>query len=368
MKKFKKGFLIILLMFSVILFSSCDISEILDMLNEFSTEESDEVLQSGNVEVHFIDVGQGDATFILSDYGNVLIDGGESQTEDFLVEYIKDLGVSKIDLVIATHPHSDHIGGLDKIIDSFIIESVYMPKVTHTTSTYEKLLKSILNKNLKATNPKAGSTLKMGEIEFHFLNPIQETYNNLNNYSIVTKMVFGDISFLFTGDAEKEVENDILNKGYDIKADVYKVSHHGSSTSSSEEFVRAVSPSVGIISCGKNNDYGHPHRETMALLKKMNLKIYRTDEMGSIVLATNGTELFLNNSEINLLSEASLDDDLSIEYVGKNGEGLIKGNINRKGDKIYHMPGGAYYNDTVAEMYFKTEKEAVENGFRKSSK
>lgn len=354
---FKKIFTLLIAI--VLLLSGCDI--------DFTT-----IPEDSNVTVHFIDVGQADATLIKSSFGNILIDGGENDTEDNLVSYIKSQNIETLDYVIATHPHSDHIGGLDKIIDTFEVKNVFMPKATHTTSTFKKLVTSIKNKQLKAKVPIPGENFSVGDVKFTILAPNSATYENLNNYSIVLKMEYGTTSFLFSADAEALSEKEILSKGFDISADVYKVGHHGSSTSSSENFVNAINPKIAVISSGKGNDYGHPHKETMKLLQDKNLIIYRTDKIGTVVLRTDGSEIFLEGSDnknlLDLPVEKKEKTELEIEYVDSNGEGLIKGNINSKNKKIYHIPGGSYYSQTKPEVLFKTEKEAIQNGFTKASK
>lgn len=345
-----------LLVITILLLSGCDI--------DFSSN-----LDDSNVTVHFIDVGQADATLIKSNFGNILIDGGESDTENDLISYIKAQNVDTLDYVIATHPHSDHIGGLDKVIDTFEVKNVIMPKVTTTTTTFKKLVTSIKNKQLKAITPVPYESFSLGNIKFTILAPNNATYENLNDYSVVLKMEYVNTSFIFSGDAETLSEKEILNKGFDISADVYKVGHHGSSTSSSEKFVNAINPKIAVISVGKDNSYGHPHKEILTLLRNKNLVVYRTDEMGNIVLNTDGNKIVLEGSDLkDLLNLPVEKSPLEVEYVDENGEGLIKGNINSKSQKIYHMPGGAYYTQTNPEILFKTEKEALENGFTKASK
>ncbi len=203
----------------------------------------------------------------------MLIDAGDNQYEQTVVNYLKQNKVSKLDYVIGTHPHADHIGGLDAIINAFDIEKVIMPKVTHTSKTFEDVIVAIKNKGLKITTPHTGDTYTLGDAKFTIVAPNSSSYDNLNNYSVVLNLKHGSNSFLFTGDAENISENEILNKNYDIKADVLKVGHHGSNSSTSTEFLKAVNPKYAVIQVGENNKYGHPHAEVIDRLQQHNIEI-----------------------------------------------------------------------------------------------
>lgn len=251
----------------------------------------------GTVSVYYLDVGQGDSELIRLPTGeNILIDTGLSSGADKLASYLKQLGVSRIDYLIGTHPHADHIGGMTRVIQEFDIGKVYLPKVADsqvpTTRTYESMLDAADTKGLRFTQAKGGMTvLQQEDVQLQFLAPLGETYDDLNNYSIVVKLTFGKRSFLFTGDAEQESEQQMVAQEHsDLHCDVLKVGHHGSS-SSTESFLQAVSPKYAIISCGKNNDYGHPHKETLSRLQKIGAQIYRTDEQGTILIRSDGNSL-----------------------------------------------------------------------------
>ena len=212
---------------------------------------------------------------------------------DRLTAYLKELGVDKIDILIATHPHADHIGGMEKVIQHFEIGEIYMPKVADdqvpTTATYTKLLEAIQAKGMKINQAKAGTTIFSNDnATLEILAPNNSEYKDLNNYSIVTKLTYGNNRFLFTGDAEKESENEMLSKGYDLSCDILKLGHHGSSTSTTNKFLTAASPAVAIVSCGKDNDYGHPHKEIMNKLNNNHITVYRTDSDGTILAQTDG--------------------------------------------------------------------------------
>ncbi len=247
------------------------------------------VQTSGNIaSVHFIDVGQGDSTLIQSGGQNMLIDCGEYEYVDKVIDYLNSHGVKKLDYIVATHPHSDHMGGMATIIREFPVGNFVMPKATNNTTSFEKMLESLKEKGIKAHSPVVGETFHMGEAQFDVLAPNSTEYENLNNFSVVLKMTYGNHRFLFTGDAEKLSENEMLDDGLDLKADFLKVGHHGSNTSSSAKFLDAVAPHIAIISLGLNNDYGHPHEEVVKRLEERNIQIMRTDRLGDIAIETDG--------------------------------------------------------------------------------
>ena len=259
---------------------------------------------NSELKVHFIDVGQADSILIQqSDGSAMLIDAGNNADADLVVNYLKDQGIDKLDYVIGTHPHEDHIGGLDAVINTFNIGKVIMPKVSHNTKTFEDVLTAIKNKNLKVTSPVPGQSYKLGDAIFTILAPNSDSYDSLNNHSVVIKLDFGETSFLFTGDAEKESENEMLAKDYNLKADVLKVGHHGSTTSSYSAFVKAVAPKYSVISVGKDNSYGHPDSIILNRLKTMNVEILRTDILGTIVFTSDGTSLTYTADNVNKKTE-----------------------------------------------------------------
>ena len=234
----------------------------------------------GLMRVHFLDVGQADSTFIeLGNGQTMLIDAGESHNASTIIQYIRDLQYSDIDYVVATHPHDDHIGGMAEVLESFEIGKMYMPKQTHTISAFENMLDVMERKNIDAYTAKSDvNILTSGIIEIDILAPFADSYSNLNNSSAVVRIKYGDTIMLFTGDAEQEIEMQLLDSGID--ADVLKVGHHGAGSSSATSFIKAVSPEVAVISSG--GEYGHPHSDTLAILSEVGANIYRTDEQGTI--------------------------------------------------------------------------------------
>ncbi|MBP2034160.1 competence protein ComEC [Clostridium algifaecis] len=247
------------------------------------------------LKVHYIDVGQGDSELIQVNGKNLLIDAGPNESRDKLMSYLKKQNIKKFDYVIATHPDEDHIGGMGDVIKKYPIDKFYTPKKIVNTKTFKYMIQQLRNKNMKIDTPEPGIKLDLGKnTTAEMLAPNSMNYPDTNNYSVVLKITYGNTKFLFTGDAEKTSESEIIDKGYDLSADVLKVGHHGSSGSTSQQFLDKVDPKIAIISCGKNNKYGHPHKKTINKLKKKNIQIYRTDVDGTIILMSNGSKISKN--------------------------------------------------------------------------
>ncbi len=283
--KFKSIICVVFVLITALLFYGCDADF------DFIFEENQHFESNGDVlTVHYLDVGQGDSIFIeLPTNETMLIDASVNEYGNGIVKYIEEQGYNKIDYLVATHPHADHIGGMRKVIQNLEIGKIYMPKASTNTSTYKKLLTEIKNKGLKINTAKAGETIYEDEnIGIYLLAPNSEKYDDLNNYSAVIRIVYGNRAFLFMGDAEKLAEKEITA---DVKADVLKLGHHGSSTSTSKEFLEKVDPVAAIASCGEDNDYGHPHKETVQLLENEGIDFYRTDTMGTIIAKSDGNSL-----------------------------------------------------------------------------
>lgn len=249
------------------------------------------ISDSSNMQVHYIDVGQADSILINSNGHFMLIDAGNNDDDKLVVSYLQSQGVEKLDYIIATHPHEDHIGGMDTVVDTFDIGNVIMPNIETTTKTYESFIDSLINKNVTAIEPKPGNTYELGESIFTIISPNNDYKKDLNNWSVGIKLEHGDNSFIFTGDAEKASEMDILHNNIDISADVLKLGHHGSSTSNTEEFLKAIKPKYAVICVGENNKYGHPHKETIEKLNKFNIEVYRTDKNGTVVATSDGENI-----------------------------------------------------------------------------
>jgi len=242
-----------------------------------------------NMVTHFIDVGQGDCILIQVNNKNLLIDSGTSDSKAKIISYLKNNNITKLDYIIATHPHDDHIGGMANVIKAFKIGAFYAPKATSSSQSFEDMIRALKSKGLKIKIAKPNITLDLGpDTTCIMLSPNKTTYKDTNNYSCAIKVSYKNSTYLFTGDLQKLSEDEILDKGYDLHAEVLKVAHHGSNTSTSEEFLNRVSPKIAVISCGASNSYGHPNRETLDKLKKLNCIIYRTDLDKNIVLISDG--------------------------------------------------------------------------------
>lgn len=294
-------------------------------LPEFSASADSALLR-----VIYLDVGQGDSALILSPDGKtMLIDAGESTAKKKVASVLSQYGVSAIDMLVATHPHSDHIGGMQYILENFEVRKICMPSTVHTSKTYEKLLATVREQGIPALQAKAGKSFPLGEeVNCQILAPAGDSYENLNDYSAVLRVCFGESSFLFTGDAEFLSESEMLEGNFSVLAStVLKVGHHGSHTSSSGEFLDAVAPKAAVISCGMGNSYGHPHTETMEALAKRGVTVYRTDELGDILAYSDGKSVqFAKSGAV----PAPASDKIQEVYVTENG-------------KSYHKKSCQYY-------------------------
>ena len=249
-------------------------------------------IDEGEIIVSFIDVGQGDAVLIRSADNAVLIDGGEHRQRNVVLDYLRDAGVRRLDYVIATHPHSDHIGGLVTVLGRVEVGRVIMPDIEHNTETYLNFLAAIENNNIPVTFPEPGDRIRAGIINLTVLSPPQGHFTDLNNNSVSVRLVHGNTSFVFTGDAERAAEQWMVDSGANLSSDVLRVGHHGSRTSTIEAFLDAVDPVAAVIQVGENNRHGHPHREVMDRLESRGIAIYRTDELGTIRMITNGQRIY----------------------------------------------------------------------------
>lgn len=245
--------------------------------------------------VHFIDVGQGDCTLILCDDMAMLIDAGENGHETEVLNYLRSMKIDKLDYIIATHQHSDHIGGIPEVLEEFDADNIIMPRLTKaqtpTNSTYKAFLTALQKSDAKIISAKPGLKYFLGNAEVEILGPVTDDCEDINSMSAVTKITYSDTSFIVTGDAEKDEELEIIENGSALDCDVLRVGHHGSSTSSSREFLEAVTPEICVISCGANNDYGHPHDKALKRISYQTDEVYRTDICGSIVMTSDGKNI-----------------------------------------------------------------------------
>lgn len=252
----------------------------------------DSLPAEGSCSVYFIDVGQGDCSLISCNGVNFLIDAGENNRGDDVLLKLRELNIDTLDYVIGTHAHSDHIGGLDTVINGVTVKNIILSdlpdKLVPTTKTYNDLLNAIVENEVNLIPAEAGDSFDIGSGKLTILSPLTDEYSNLNNWSIITRFVFGETSFLFTGDAETAVEKDLIENGSNVSATLLKVSHHGSNTSSSKDFLKEVAPDYAVIEVGEGNSYGHPHSEILTSLEAIGAEVYRTDINGDITAVSDG--------------------------------------------------------------------------------
>ncbi len=250
-----------------------------------------QVPENSRFEVHYIDVGQADAALVECDGESMLIDGGNVADSSLIASYLKQEDIDSLDYVVCTHAHEDHVGGLSGALSVADADNVWAPETEAKSRAYTNFKKKALERVDEIEHPKPGDVIKLGSSRAEVLGPVNEDKDNLNNTSIVLKITYGSTSFLFTGDAGRDEEADILKTGANLKSTVLKVGHHGSSTSTSYPFLREVMPQYAVISCEKGNSYGHPHKETLSRLNDAEVQIYRTDQNGTIVMTSDGNNV-----------------------------------------------------------------------------
>lgn len=336
----------------------------------------DTSLSENGLNVHVIDVGQGDSILLEYNSEYMLIDSGEINEGEAVVDYLREHNVDKLDYAVITHPHSDHYGGMKTVLESIDTENIIMSEAYNTTRTWESLVDYIDENNYNVISPKTNDVFKLGACEVTAFVP-QIDNDDLNNCSIVLMAEYGGVSALFTGDAEKSEEKQIIESGFDISADVLKVGHHGSSTSTSDSFLEAVSPSMALISCGKDNDYGHPHRETTAKFNQNNIRTFRTDEYGCITVNINNGEADIVTDKgiqegLNFGSESANNSLADSQAYNTDNENIVENTYNtgttyvgNKNSQVFHsVDCGAV--EKMAEknrVYFNSRNDAVKEGY-----
>ncbi len=251
-----------------------------------------ELTEGSYFEAHFIDVGQADCTLLICDGHAMLIDAGNFGAEDIIVPYVQSLGIEHFDAVVATHPHADHYGGMEGVFREVKTDFFFSPFRIHPSGSFNSVVNYVTyGMKKEVTVPTQGDKFWLGAAEITFLGPVRTDYEDLNDTSLVFRVDYGNVSFLFTGDMESVAEKDLIESGVDLKADVLKVGHHGSYSSSSYHFLREVAPKYGIIQCGRDNEYGHPHRDPLSRFRDAEVKLYRNDLQGHVVCYTDGENL-----------------------------------------------------------------------------
>ena len=280
-------------------------SKILNMLMAFvmsfgisgSNVNPSDIPENSNFEVHFIDVGQADSALIECDGETMMIDGGNVADSNVVAAYLKKEDVTELNYVVCSHAHEDHVGGLSGALSVAKADNIYAPKTEANTKAYKNFKKKAEEQNVEIKHPHIGDEIQLGSSTVEFLGPVDENGKDLNSTSIVLKITYGNTSFLFTGDAESDEEEEILNSGADLKSTVLKVGHHGSITSTSYPFLREVMPQYAVISVEKGNSYGHPNEETLSKLSDAGVEVYRTDESGDIVMTSDGNNISITTSK-----------------------------------------------------------------------
>ena len=309
--------------------------------------------QTQKIYLHFINVGQADSILVQQGNYNMLVDAGTTEATSTIVNYLKSHGVKKLDYVIATHPHEDHIGGMATVIKDFGIGKIYAPKVTTTTVTFKNFMEAIQAKKLSISVPTPGTSFKLGTATCQIIAPNSGSYEDLNNYSAVLKITYGKNTFLLTGDAQTQSEQEMLAKKFNLKADVLKVGHHGSNTSTSASFLKAVSPKYAIISVGKGNVYDHPSKATLDKLAEAKIAVYRTDQVGTIVVTSDGKTITIDKKASAIKTTAP-----PIAAVKSNSNAIVY--ITKTG-KCYHKAGCKCLKSSKISIKLK---DALKRGYK----
>lgn len=335
----------------VLFLTSCSVS-FQNQNSKFDYSENVLIAPSDDtVQFHFIDVGQGDCIFIQNGDKTILIDAGTYESGHKIYKYLTDRGIKKLDYFIITHPHDDHVGGAENIARGLKIDTLFLNSGLDATSySYEKFIDVLIEKDITPSNPDLDSVYKIGGMKLKFLSP-RKNFGDENENSYVTLIEFGEIKALFTGDIEKAAETDILSRNADISADILKVGHHGSRTSSNQHFLNAVFPSVAVIQCEKDNKYGHPHKEALERLNRVGCNILRTDEEGTIVLSTDGKTIRRSTGEEYEPTEEKPQSVFT--YIG-----------NRK-SKTYHTDICPNLPGEKNRITFNSKEDAENSGYKK---
>ena len=316
-----------------------------------------ELPEDSTFEVHYLDVGQGDCSLVLCDGHAMLIDGGESSESSKVYAYLKQHGVNHLDYMVATHAHSDHIGGLSGALNYATVDTAFCPVTDYDSKTFDSMIKYLDKQGVGITVPSAGDEFMLGSAHVQILGP-QKTYDDPNDASIVMMVTYGETSFLFAGDAERTAEADILDAGYDLSSTVLKVGHHGSDTSTSYPFLREIMPEYAVIQVGKDNSYGHPTEDTLSRLRDAEVKVYRNDLQGDIVCSSDGkivsftttkNESVQTNPTVIVTPDMDEPDDAG-EYIGN------------KNSKKFHLPTCKNLPAEKNRIYFDSRQAAVDAG------
>ena len=316
--------------------------------------------------VHYIDVGQGDAALVVCDGKTMLIDGGKPRASSIIYTYLKNLNIDYLDYIVASHADDDHIGGLSAPLAKMKVGNVLAPETEADTRSYESLKNKSAEQGLTITHPKAGEHLAFGSSDIAFYGPITEDDSDRNNGSIVMKITYGETSFLFTGDAEREEEQQILNAGFDLSATVLKVGHHGSKNSTTYPFLRAIMPKYAVISVGENS-YGHPTEDTLSRLRDAGAKVYRTDMQGDIIAASDGKTVTITTKKNGDIATNPTEGEKASTAESAGNETKAYSYIGNRNTKKLHDPNcsAVLQMKEESKVYLNcTRDAAIKDGYR----
>lgn len=322
------------------------------VINAENTTPIDTTNLNSTLEVHYIDVGQADSSLVLCDGYSMLIDGGNAADSNLIAAYLKKENITSLDYIVCTHAHEDHVGGLSGALSVVEVKNVLAPKTEAETAAYQNFKDKTAVQGLTIQHPAAGDSFMLGSGNIQVVGPVTENTDDLNNTSIVMKLTYGSTSFLFTGDASRDEEQDIINAGYDISADVLKVGHHGSESSTSYLWLREVMPKYAIISVGKNNTYGHPSEAVLSRLRDADVTLYRTDLQGDIIVKSDGENITVTTER----NENIETNETAEEY----NEGTYIGN---KNSKKFHRPDCRMLPAEQNRVEFSNREDAISSGY-----
>lgn len=340
---------------------SLPVSGVVSETTAQSGQKTAGVSESGSFTIHFIDVGQADSALVTCDGHSMLIDGGNADDSNLVYSVLQRETDGHLDYVVGTHAHEDHIGGLSGAFEADTADVTFCPVTEYDSKAFRNFKTRADERGGGITIPAVGDTFTLGEASVTVV-AVNSVPEDTNNTSIVIRIVYGDTSFLFTGDAEQETEEKILESGQNIESTVLKVGHHGSSTSTSQAFLDAVSPTYAVISCGKDNSYGHPHSETLAKLASAGVEVLRTDELGDIYCTSDGTEVTLSYGEYHKDSDTSAAEIEEPQQPDTISETYILNTNSRK----FHRPdcsSASQISDANREEYTGTREELIEQGY-----
>ena len=341
----KKKLIALLLVLGILVLCGCLAKVLLDTPEP---PPAPEVTGGEKLTVHYLDVGQADCTLLECGGEYMLIDGGNIGDGQKVISYLQNMGVEELKAVVCTHAHEDHVGGLPAVLAVYPVKQVFAPTKTYASKVFDDFLYYVDQQRLEVTIPAPGDTMTLGQAQITVLGPVK-SYAETNDTSIVMKVVFGETSFLFTGDMEVLAENDMLDSGADVKADVLKVGHHGSDTSTGYRFLYEVDPTYAVIPVGEDNKYGHPNDIVLSRLSDAECTIFRTDHLGTVVAVSDGNEITFTWE--NQKGDPANATQADITYIGN------------KNSKKFHAPGCASLPSEKNKVEFDTYDEAVEAGY-----